>query len=132
GVGGDGGDEAIACAVLIRMAAAECGHEVEQGTENLERAVEQAQRLYSEPVLVWPQALVAQMCARRRLHANAEAAVTRGLERLGERGALIHRLYLLARRARIELEQGRWTDATETAVLVLDERWISTLPRTVA
>ena len=128
----DCGDEQCACAVRIRMAAAEFGHEVEQGKKNLERAMEEAQRLGPEGLLVWPQIPVAQMYARRRLYANAEAAVARGLEQLGERGALIHRLYLLARRARIELEQGRWTEATKTAVLVLDERWISTLPRTIA
>ena len=40
------------------------------------------------------------MFGRRRLYAEAEAAIARGLEELGERGALIHRLYLLVRRAR--------------------------------
>jgi DNA-binding CsgD family transcriptional regulator len=128
----DCGDDQIACAVQIRMAATEFGHGVEQGEENLERAVEQAERLGSEALFVWPQISVAQMCARRRLYAKAEAAVASGLQRLGERGPVIDRLYLLARRARIELEQGRWTEATETALLVLDERWISTLPRTLA
>ena len=126
------GDEQCACAVLIRMAAAESGHGVEQGEEHLERALERAQRLGSEGLLVWPQIPVAQMRTRRRMYAAAEAAVATGLERLGERGALVDRLYLLAYRARIELEQGRWTEATETALLVLDERWISTLPRTIA
>jgi DNA-binding CsgD family transcriptional regulator len=128
----DCGDEEIACALAIRMAAAEFGHGVEQGKESLERAMEHAQRLGSEALLTSPQISIAQMCARLRLYANAEAAVASGLERLGEQGALIHRLYLLAYRARIELEQGRWTEATETALLVLDERWISTLPRTIA
>ena len=83
-------------------------------------------------MLVWPQIFAAQMFGRRRLYAEAEAAIARGLEELGERGALIHRLYLLARRARIDLELGRWTEPVEAALLVLDERWISTLPRTVA
>ena len=41
----DCGDEQCACAVRIRMAAAEFGHEVEQGKKNLERAMEEAQRL---------------------------------------------------------------------------------------
>jgi len=126
------GDDEIACTVAVRMAAAELGHGVEQGKEKLERAVEQAERLGSERLRVWPQIVIAQMSVRQRHYAVAEAAVARGLERLGERGALIHRLYLLAPLARIELEQGRWTDATQTAALVLDERWISTLPRTIA
>jgi DNA-binding CsgD family transcriptional regulator len=125
-------DERVACSVSFRMAALELGHEIEQGRENLERATEQARRWGSEWMLVWPQIFAAQMFGRRRLYAEAEAALARGLEELGERGALIHRLYLLARRARIDLELGRWTESVEAALLVLDERWISTLPRTVA
>ena len=126
------GDERIACVVQIRMAAAALGHGFDHGKDDLDRAVEQAQRHGLEAMQAWPQMLSAQMCTRGHRYAEAEAAVALGLEQLGERGALIHRLYLLARRARIELEQGRWTEATETAALVLDERWISTLPRTVA
>jgi DNA-binding CsgD family transcriptional regulator len=128
----DCGDEKIACAVQIKTAAAEFGHGVDRGKENLEHALEQAQRLGTDALLVWPQISLAQVCVRQRMYAAAEAAVARGLERLGEQGALINRLYLLAYRARVELDQGRWTEAAETALLVLDERWISTLPRTVA
>ena len=42
------------------------------------------------------------------------------------------RLYLLAYRARAELDQGRWSEAVGSAALVLHERCISTTPRTLA
>jgi len=48
---------------------------------------------------------------------------------LRERGLDLWRLYLLAFRARIELDRGRWSEAVESAGLVLQKRYISTFPR---
>jgi DNA-binding CsgD family transcriptional regulator len=66
------------------------------------------------------------------MYDTALEAIETGLALVGERGYILWRLYLLAYRARVELEQGRWTAAGETSGLILRERWISTLPRTVA
>lgn len=41
-------------------------------------------------------------------------------------------LYLLANRARFELDKGRWVDAAESAILVVRRRAVSTFPRTLA
>jgi DNA-binding CsgD family transcriptional regulator len=47
-------------------------------------------------------------------------------------GDELNELYLLANRARFELDQGRWADAVESAELVLGRPWVSTFPRTLA
>ena len=41
-------------------------------------------------------------------------------------------VYFLAHRARLELDQGLWEDAAETAEFVLGERLVSTFPRTLS
>ena len=41
-------------------------------------------------------------------------------------------MYLLAFRSRLELNDGHWDDAAESAQLALGERFVSTFPRTVA
>jgi DNA-binding CsgD family transcriptional regulator/tetratricopeptide (TPR) repeat protein len=49
-----------------------------------------------------------------------------------EGGFDLWRLYLLAYRARSELDRGRWSDAVETAAAVLREPRTSTVPRALA
>ena len=49
-----------------------------------------------------------------------------------EHGVEVYGLYALAWRARLELDQGRWDRAAESATLVLHEHAISTKPRTLA
>ena len=49
-----------------------------------------------------------------------------------ERGLELYRLYLLAYRARSELDQGRWEEAAATAAAVVRVPRASTMPRTVA
>ncbi len=47
-------------------------------------------------------------------------------------GVDVLELYVLAHRARFELDQGRWSEAAESAALVLGRRAVSTFPRTLA
>ena len=47
-------------------------------------------------------------------------------------GDELNELYLLAHRARFELDRARWADAVESAELVLGRPWVSTFPRTLA
>jgi DNA-binding CsgD family transcriptional regulator/tetratricopeptide (TPR) repeat protein len=62
--------------------------------------------------------------SRRHIESGVRYACNQGLD-------LVH-LYLLAFRSRLELEEGKWTEATESAELVLGERFVSTYPRTLA
>src|SRR5204863_660306 len=59
--------------------------------------------------------------AERHLQAALDFCSDRGLER--------DRLYVLADRAQLELDQGRWTEAAETAAAVLRVPRTSTSPR---
>jgi DNA-binding CsgD family transcriptional regulator len=69
---------------------------------------------------------------RTRRYDKAREAVAAGLDHVGERGYILWKLYLLAHGARTDLDQGRWDPATDAAELILSERWISTMPRTIA
>ena len=68
----------------------------------------------------------------RRLHARASRYIGEGLEYCSERGFELFRLYLLAFRARFGLNEGRWTDAADSAAAVLRIPRSSTTPRIVA
>jgi DNA-binding CsgD family transcriptional regulator len=47
-------------------------------------------------------------------------------------GLELSHLYGLAHRAKLELDAGRWTEASSSAEIVLGERFVSTFPRTQA
>jgi DNA-binding CsgD family transcriptional regulator len=64
----------------------------------------------------------------RRL-AEGEPLLREGLAYCSERGYELFRLYLLAARARHELGQGRWSDAADTAEIVLRVPRTSITPR---
>ena len=55
-----------------------------------------------------------------------------GIAYCSERGLELFRLYLLAYRARFELDQGRWTEAADSAATVLRIPRTSTTPRIIA
>lgn len=60
---------------------------------------------------------------------EADRFVADGLAYCGERGLELSQLYLLAARARLELDHGRWTDAADSAETVLRIHRTSTSPR---
>jgi DNA-binding CsgD family transcriptional regulator/tetratricopeptide (TPR) repeat protein len=60
---------------------------------------------------------------------RACAYLEHALPYASERGIELYRGYLLAEKARIELDLGRWDEATETAALVLGEPRRSRLPK---
>jgi DNA-binding CsgD family transcriptional regulator/tetratricopeptide (TPR) repeat protein len=126
------GDETLVCEQEITVGAAELLHDDAGGVAKLERVLERGRRLGSEPVIAGSFIYLARGAARQRIYPIAWRAARDGLSFVGERGYLLWRLYLLAYRARIELEQGLWSEAADTAELVLGERWISTQPRTIA
>ena len=67
-----------------------------------------------------------------RDHPRADRYVQAGLDYCGERGLELHRLYLLAFRARLQLDEGRWATAAESASLVLRIHRMSTIPQIIA
>jgi DNA-binding CsgD family transcriptional regulator len=67
-----------------------------------------------------------------RSHAWARAYLDEALDYCSEHGLERDRYYVLAYRARIELEEGRWTEAAETAQHVLRLRRTSITPRIFA
>jgi class 3 adenylate cyclase/tetratricopeptide (TPR) repeat protein len=103
-----------------------------RGREKIERSLELAERADApEHVgrafihLVW-------VGTRNRNYELADQYLDRGLAYLTPRGLDLWRFYLLAFRARIELDRGRWSEAADTASVVFQKRVISTFPRILA
>jgi DNA-binding CsgD family transcriptional regulator/tetratricopeptide (TPR) repeat protein len=67
-----------------------------------------------------------------RCHSIASKYVEPGIAYCSERGFELYRLYLLADRARFELDQGRWSEAADSAAVVLRIPRTSTTPRIIA
>jgi DNA-binding CsgD family transcriptional regulator/tetratricopeptide (TPR) repeat protein len=65
-------------------------------------------------------------------HDDARISFEAGLTYCATHGVDLIELYLLANRARFELDEGRWSDAAETSIVVLGRRAVSTYPRTLA
>ncbi|HET9322794.1 MAG TPA: AAA family ATPase [Gaiellaceae bacterium] len=69
---------------------------------------------------------------RGRSYAAAERYLGPGLEYCTERGLDLWRHFLLALRARSQLDRGRWYDAVDSAALVLRDPRTSPVPRVTA
>jgi DNA-binding CsgD family transcriptional regulator/tetratricopeptide (TPR) repeat protein len=126
------GDEVVACSQQITMGATALLHGDLAGLDVLEDGLEQARRLDSKDLTAWAYMCIARATSRARLYGKTHEATDAGLAYVGERGYILWKLYLLAYRADADLAQGRWDEATDSAQLILSERWISTKPRTVA
>jgi DNA-binding CsgD family transcriptional regulator/tetratricopeptide (TPR) repeat protein len=102
------------------------------GTEKLERSVILAQQERLEELagrallnLVW-------WPLRNRSYELAGANLEAGLEYCGERGLDLWQLFLLACRARLELDHGRWSEAGDVALSVLHNPRTWPVPRVFA
>jgi ATP/maltotriose-dependent transcriptional regulator MalT len=73
--------------------------------------------------------LLAGAAVSERRHAVANRHLEAGIEYCSDQGLELFRLYLLAFRARLELDQGRWTEAADSAASVLRIPRTSTTPR---
>src|SRR5439155_16290156 len=62
-------------------------------------------------------------------HSVANMYMETGIAYCSERGLDLYRLYLLAYRARLELHQGRWSEAADSAASVVRIPRTSTTPR---
>ena len=69
---------------------------------------------------------------RRRAYTEADRYIDAGLRYCEERGLHLWHNYLVAYRARAELERGRWGEAVECAASILRDPRTSPVPRIVA
>jgi DNA-binding CsgD family transcriptional regulator len=69
------------------------------------------------------------IAVEQRRHPEASRHVEAGIAYCGDRGLELSRRYLLAFRARLELDQGRWSEAADSAAAVLRVPMTSTRPR---
>ena len=101
-------------------------------TGEVERAMELAGRHGLHGYVAEGYLWLAGAAWHRRAYELADVQIANGLAYCEEHGNHLMRLYLLANRARVELERGRWTEAAESAASVLRQRAVSTFPRTIA
>lgn len=103
-----------------------------EGIEKLERSLELAQEAGLEEhagrafvALVW-------WSPRGRSYMLADRYLEAGLDYCSERGLDLWRLYLLAYRARVQLDRGLWDEAADSAALVIRDPRSSPVPRITA
>jgi DNA-binding CsgD family transcriptional regulator/tetratricopeptide (TPR) repeat protein len=100
--------------------------------EKLERSLERARRMGLGEQVARTLMLLAAAAVENRRHSLASRYVEEGIAYCSERGLELFRLYLLAYRARLELQQGRWSEAADSAASVLRIPRTSTTPRIFA
>jgi DNA-binding SARP family transcriptional activator len=99
------------------------------GLEKLESSVEFAEREGLHEQVARAFANCGWAAVRRRSYGALDSRIESGLAYCNERGLELWRLYLLAYRARSRLDQGRWSEAVESAAGVIRVPRTSTLPR---
>ena len=104
---------------LCTLGSVELAHGRPGGREKLERSLELAEEAGLEEHVGRGFANLVRVATRNRLYPLATRYVDDGLEYCNERDLDLYRPYLLAHRARIELDQGRWAEAVEPVALVL-------------
>jgi DNA-binding CsgD family transcriptional regulator/tetratricopeptide (TPR) repeat protein len=125
-------DPDVVCHALIQMGWRELSGDPAGGLATIERAAALARErdlveLVSDSYLARTTAAVWTNQADL-----AQALYDEGLAYARKEGSELHELYLLAHRACLELDRGRWADAVDSAELVLGRPWVSTFPRTLA
>jgi DNA-binding CsgD family transcriptional regulator/tetratricopeptide (TPR) repeat protein len=117
---------------LTTLGAAELRTASSQGIQQLDQSVELAKAAGLEDHvgraftnLIW-------LCVRQRSFDVANRYLVSGLKYCEERGLDYWRLALLGCRARLELDQGRWTEAARSASVVLSHPRRAPVPRVLA
>jgi DNA-binding CsgD family transcriptional regulator/tetratricopeptide (TPR) repeat protein len=115
------GDEATLGQALITLGTAELGRDATKGRKTLERAVAVGRE--SGRVVQVARALnnLGRAGVVHRSHELANTYLRAALEHCTEQNLDLWRINVLAYLARSELHQGRWTDAAETAALLLQD-----------
>jgi DNA-binding CsgD family transcriptional regulator/tetratricopeptide (TPR) repeat protein len=122
-------DTEIAVNALATIGACEGGTE---GERKLTRSLERAQRANLPEQVGRAYWLLAMTAVLARRHDAATRYLSAGLDYCCDRGLELFRLYLLAYRSLLELDQGRWSDAAESASSALRIQRRSATPRIVS
>jgi DNA-binding CsgD family transcriptional regulator/type II secretory pathway predicted ATPase ExeA len=102
------------------------------GAAKLEDSIALARRAGLEVDVARGYGNLAWAALRNRMYAVADAALAAGLEHCTEPNLDLWRLYLQGFQSRSHLDQGRWTEAAETASVALGDARTSSIPRILA
>lgn len=122
----------VMASVLKSIGALEFMAGLPQGKVKLERSVGLARSAGLQEDVVEALLRLAWITTDGKAYASASCYIEDGLEICREQGFDLSHLYFVAYRARIQLDQGHWEEAIESATLLLHERYISTFPRIFA
>lgn len=120
------------CEALFTMGRREVAKDPDRGLALIERAGALAEERGLGEIVADACLARAQCAVWTHRHDVARVAFEEGLAHCRMHGNDLIERYLLAYRAGFELDQGRWADAAESAMLVLERRFVSTYPRTLA
>jgi DNA-binding CsgD family transcriptional regulator len=102
------------------------------GVEKLERSTALARETGLEVDVARGYGNLAWAALRNREYAVVDAALAAGLDHCTEPNLDLWRLYLQGFQSRSQLDQGQWTEAAETASVVLGDARTSSIPRILA
>ena len=102
------------------------------GREKLERYLARARDANLEYDTARALIHIAWASTRRRDYRDVDRVFEEGMALCTEHGLDLWRMYVLAYRARAELDRGRWDEAVESAAAVLREPRTSTIPLSLA
>jgi len=122
-------DTEIAVHARTTVATCELG---EQGWRKLEQSLELARRGGLIEQVARAYILLVETAVGGRRHVLATRHLQAGIDYCSDHGLELQRLYLLAYRARLELDQGRWGEAGDSAAAVLGIPRTSVTPRIFA
>jgi DNA-binding CsgD family transcriptional regulator/tetratricopeptide (TPR) repeat protein len=125
-------DTEIAVHALTTIGAAEFLTGMPEGLKKLERGLEVAEQAGIPEQVGRTFVLLGWTLVHNHSQPLADKYLEAGIEYCSEHGLELFRLYLLAYRARSELDQGRWAQAAETAASVLRVPRASIRPRIAA
>jgi DNA-binding CsgD family transcriptional regulator/tetratricopeptide (TPR) repeat protein len=102
------------------------------GVEQVDRRIDVARSMGREDTVTGLNIQLVKSLMFRSSLSLARHQIEDALALARKNGNDLAHVYLLAFRSRLELNDGRWDEAAESAQLVLGERFVSTLPRTLA
>jgi DNA-binding NarL/FixJ family response regulator len=125
-------DPDVYCKALYRVGRQELREDSNRGLATIERAAALARERGLEELVAEAHLARAQVAIAARSPDDACVALEEGLNYCQRTGNELIELYLLADRALLELHEGHWSDAAETATRIIRRRAVSTFPRTLA
>jgi DNA-binding CsgD family transcriptional regulator len=101
----------------------------EGGRETIQQCIDLGNERGNDELVGWLFSHAIRAAIRARQYDTAASWADTSLDHCSQRGLELYRFYALGDKARVELDQGRWDEAAETASTVLSIRRASILPR---